>query len=130
MPVLILLFFKYLNPVIWNTHGHAIIESDAATLYRISKSGHSAHLFSNSDGTTVYLMDKFVGKGKIYNRIGVLVAVVIVGIRAKSLAETVVIIQHRGYSIEAETIEAELLKPIFAIGEQEVEHLIFAIIET
>ncbi len=69
-------------------------------------------------------MDKFVGKGKIYNRIGVLVAVVIVGIRAKSLAETVVIIQHRGYSIEAETIEAELLKPIFAIGEQEVEHLI------
>ncbi len=40
------------------------------------------------------------------------------------------IVKHGSNAIETESVEMELLKPIFAIGKQEMKHLILSIIET
>ena len=41
-----------------------------------------------------------------------------------------VIVEHRGYAVEAETIEMELCKPVFAIRKQEMYNLMLAIVKT
>ena len=40
-----------------------------------------------------------------------------------------VVIKHRGDSVETETVETEFLKPVLAVGEQEMEHGVLAIVE-
>jgi hypothetical protein len=40
-----------------------------------------------------------------------------------------IIIEHAGYPVEPEAIEAKLCKPVVHIGEQKMAYLIFAIIE-
>ena len=41
-----------------------------------------------------------------------------------------VIIQHAGDPVKTETVETVLLKPVTAIGHEEMQHLVFCIIET
>ena len=40
------------------------------------------------------------------------------------------VVKHRGNAIKAETIELKLLEPVFAVREQEMQHLVLTIIET
>ena len=54
----------------------------------------------------------------------------VVAIAAKGLSETVRVIQHRGDAVETETVELELLEPVFAVGQQEMDYLMLAIVET
>ena len=129
MPVLVFLFLECLDPIVGNTHGHTVIETDTAVLDGYRKTGHSAHFFRDGDGRGVDLMDELVGKGEICDGVDVLVAVVVVGVRAEILTESVVIIEHRSDAVEAEAVEAILLEPVFAVGEQEVEHFVLSVVE-
>ena len=40
------------------------------------------------------------------------------------------VIEHGSDTVEAETVEVEFVQPILAVGEQEVYHLVFAVVET
>ena len=74
-------------------------------------------------------MDKLVGEGKVHYGVGVLASVVVVAVIGESLSEAVVVIQHRCHAVEAETVEMVFLKPVLAVRQQEVQHLVFAIVE-
>ncbi len=129
MPVLVLFLLEGLDPVVGDAHGHAVVKADAAVLERDSQAGHAAHLLGYGDSLRVHLVDKDVGEGQIYDGVLVLAAVVIVGIAAEGLSEAVVVVEHRGDAVEAETVEVVFLKPIFAVRQQEVEHLVLAVVE-
>ena len=74
-------------------------------------------------------MNQTVGKGEIADGVVVLMTVEIVLISAECFAKSVAIVKHRCHSVEAETIEMEFVEPVFAVGEQEVDNLVFAIVE-
>ena len=74
-------------------------------------------------------MYQLVGQGQIGNSIGVFAAIVIVAIASESLSETMVIVQHRGHAVKAKTIEMVFFEPVLAVTQQEVHHLILAVIE-
>ena len=74
-------------------------------------------------------MDEFVGQGEVCDGVGVLIAVVVVAIAAEVGSQAVVVVQHRGHAVEAQAVETELLYPVFAVGEQEMEHLGLAVVE-
>ncbi len=129
MPVLILLFLEGLYPVVGNTHGHAVVKSYATVFLRNGKTGHAAHFLGYGYGLGIDGMDKLVGKGEVCNRIGVLTAVVIIVVGTESLSEAVVIIKHRGHAVEAEAVKMVFFKPVFAVGKEEVNHLVLAVVE-
>ena len=74
-------------------------------------------------------MYEFVGKRQICDGIDILTSVIIVVIAAERLSESMTVIEHRGDTVETESVEAELLQPILAVGEQEVDHIILAIVK-
>ena len=129
LPVFVLLLLDGLNPIVWNVHRHAVVETVASILEFSSQSRHSAHLFGYGDSLWIYLVDKQVGKGEIADGVVVLMTVEIVLISAECFAKSVAIVKHRCHSVEAETIEMEFVEPVFAVREQEVDHLVFAIVE-
>lgn len=70
-----------------------------------------------------------VGQCEVGNGVFVLSAVVIVAVTAEGLAQSVVVVEHGGYAVEAEAVEVKLFEPVLAVGEQEVYHFVFAVIE-
>ena len=130
MPVLIFLLFKCLNPIIRDTHSHTVVKTYASVLERNSKSGHTAHLFGYAYGMRIKHMNEFVGQSQIGYSIGVLITVVIIVITAECLTEAMIVVKHGGHAVKTETVKTELFHPIFAIGEQEVENLIFTVVKT
>ena len=91
--------------------------------------GHAADLFGYGDGLGVDFVDKQVGQRKIADGTVVLMAVEIVGVSAEGFAQSVAVIKHGGDTVEAKTIEVELLKPIAAVGQEEVDDLVLAVVE-
>ena len=56
-------------------------------------------------------------------------SVVVVAIVAECLSEAVTIVEHGCHSVEAESVEVEFVKPVFAVAQQEVYHFILAVVE-
>lgn len=108
-------FFKSLDPVVGNTHSHTVVEAYASVGHGQGQSGHARHFFGYGYGVTVDLMDELVGQGEVCDGVGILRSVVIVAVAAESLAKAVVVIEHRGDAVEAETVEMEFREPVFAI---------------
>ncbi len=129
MPVLIFLLLDHLDPVVGDAHGQAVVEAHAAILELRGDSRHTAHLLGDGYRLRVNLMDKYVGKCEVDKSVGILTAVVVVAIAAECLAETMVVVEHGGDAVEAETVELVLVEPEFAVGEQEVEHAVLAVVE-
>ena len=50
-------------------------------------------------------------------------------IACKGTAQTMIVIQHRGDTIKAEAVEVENLHPVFQVGQQKVDHFVFAVVE-
>ena len=114
-PIFVYLFFDGLNPIVGDVHGHAVVESVAAIFELSGKAWHARYLFGNGDGFGVDLMNQAVGQGEVADGVIVLMTVKVVGIVAEGFAQAVAIVEHRGYTIEAESIEVELFHPIFAV---------------
>ena len=74
-------------------------------------------------------MNQYVGKGEIGDGVGVLRAVVVVVVAAKRLSQSVAVVEHRGHSVEAETVELVFIEPEFAVAQQEIDYGIFSIVE-
>ena len=65
-------------------------------------------------------MNQTVGQRQVADGIVVLVTIEVVAIAAESLTKSVRVVQHRSHTIEAETVELELLEPVLTVREQEV----------
>ena len=129
LPVLVAQFLDGLNPIVGDVHRHAVVKAITAILEGRGQTRHTAHLFCNGDGIGIDFVDKEVGQGEVADGIVVLVAVEIVTITTEGFAQSVAIIEHRGHAVETEAIEVELFQPILAIGEEEVNDFVLAIVE-
>ena len=74
-------------------------------------------------------MDELIGQGKIANGIIILSAVEVIPVVGECLTQTMTIIQHRRHTVEAEAVEVELLQPVFAVREEEMDYLILTVVE-
>ena len=129
IPLLVALFLDHLNPVVRQTHSKAVVEAHAAVFKLGCETRHARHLLSNGDGILVHLVDNFVGKGEIAEGVVVLTAVEIVAIAAEVNTQAVVVIEHGGDAVEAEAVEMEFVEPVLTVGQEEVYHLVLAIVE-
>ena len=57
-------------------------------------------------------------------------AVEIIIIVTERLTQSVTVIEHGGYTVKAESVKAEFIKPVFTVGEQVMEYLVLAVIKT
>ena len=128
-PVFVSLLLDGLYPIVGHVHGHAVVEAVAAVLEGGCESGHTADFFGNGDGGGFDFVDEEVGKGKVADGVVVLVAVEVVAISAESFAEAVAVIEHGGDAVKAEAVEVELGEPVLAVGKEEVEHFVLAVVE-
>ena len=53
----------------------------------------------------------------------------VVTIAAEGLAQTMRVVEHRGDAVESEAVEVELLEPVLAVREQEVQYVVLTIVE-
>jgi len=77
----------------------------------------------------VDFMDEAVGQSKVADGIIIFMSVEVITIVAESLSQSMAVIKHRSDTIKAETVEMILFQPVFAVGEEEVENLIFSIVK-
>ena len=115
VPIFVLLFLDGLNPIVGYAHRHAIIEAHTALGKRQCQTRHTAHLFGYGDGFGVKFVNQQVGEGEIHYGIYVLTSVVVVAVAAECLSEAVIVIEHRGHAIEAESVEMIFFNPEFAV---------------
>ena len=128
-PVLVFLFLDGLYPEIGYAHRHTVVEADAAVAELVGQPRHSAHLLRYCYCVRVDFVYQLVGKRQIGDGVGVLSAVVVVVVGGESLSQSVVVVEHRGHAVETEAVEFEFLKPVFAVRQQEVQHLVLAVVE-
>lgn len=74
-------------------------------------------------------MDDGVGEGEVGEGVLVHGRIEVHAVVGEVHAQTVMEVEHGGYAIEAEAVEAELVKPVAAVGEQEVEDVGLAVVE-
>ena len=115
VPVLVLALLDGLDPIVGDTHRHAVVKTDAAILETAGQTWHAAHLLSDGDGIGVDFVDEDIGKCQVGDGIGILTAVVIVIIAAESLSQAMAVIEHRGHAVKAETVKLVLFQPELAV---------------
>ena len=74
-------------------------------------------------------MNQPVGQRQVTDGIVILMTVEVVTIVAERLTQSVTVIKHRSHPIETETVEMKLFQPVFTVGQQEVNHLVLAIVK-
>ena len=74
-------------------------------------------------------MNQAVGKSQIADGIVILMSVEVISIAGESLAQTMTVIEHGCNAVETETIKMELIEPILAVAQEEVDDFILAIVE-
>ena len=129
LPVLVNTFLDNLNPVVGDVHSHAIVEAVATIGYRSCEAGHTADLLGNSDSLRIDFVDEGIGQREVTDGIAILPSIIVSAIVGVSGAETVIKIDHAGDAVEAEAIEAELVHPVLAVGEKEVDDVVGAVVE-
>ena len=129
VPVFVFLLLDHLDPVVGDAHGHAVVEADAAVFELYGEAGHAAHLLGDGDSVGVHFMYEEVGERKVYNGVGVLVAVVIVRISAECFSEAMVIIEHGRDAVKPESVKSVFILPELAVAEKEIEHGVLAVVE-
>ena len=102
----------------------------AARLLRGSKSRHAADILSDRDGSRPDRVDNFIGQPQINQSIIVHLIIEIIIIGCKGLAQTVVQIKHTGDTIETKPVQLIFIQPEATVGQQKMQHLVFAVIKT
>ena len=75
-------------------------------------------------------MDDLIGERQICQSILVHTVVKVVIISREGLSQPVVVVDHRGYTVETKTIEMVFLRPVAAVRQQEVQHCRFTVVKT
>ena len=128
-PVVVAAGLERFHPEVGDTHRHAEVEADAALFHGESHAGHSAHVFGDGGGRRVDFAHQPVGEREVCEGVLIDVPVEILGVFHEIHSETVVEVAHAGHAVEAEAVEAELLEPVFEVGEQETDGFGLAVVE-
>jgi len=128
-PVLVAHIFDQLKPVVRNAHGEAVVEAAAACRGRTGQARHAADVFRDGDGVGTYGVDEFVGQGEVHQGLEIDISVEVVGIGEERFTESAVVVEHAGDAVETEAVDMVFIEPEAAIGEQEVQHFRFAVVE-
>ena len=62
-------------------------------------------------------MNELVSKHEVVDSVLILTAIEIVAIATKVLTKTVVVVEHRGYTVKAEAVELIFLQPELTVRE-------------
>ena len=74
-------------------------------------------------------MDHLIGQRQIHQRITIFVSVEVRRIAVEVFAQTVRAIDHRGHTIETESVEVVFVEPELTVREQEMQHFVLAVVE-
>ena len=129
IPLIVGIVLEQLDPEVRNAHGQAVVEADAAAADGDAHAGHAAHLLADGQREGIDGVDQLVGQLQIGQRVHVGVQAEVLGIVGEAGAESVILIDHRGDAVEAEAVEVVLLQPEFQVGQQEMQHLVLAVVE-
>ena len=96
------------NPHIRQPHPQPIVEPDAAISNGQAHTGHAGHIFGNGHGHRIHLTDHLVGQLQIGDGLcmGIVGEILVVGVEVR--AQTVVVVEHGGDTIEAEAVKVVL----------------------
>ncbi len=119
-----------LDPIVGDIHRHTVVEAVAAILELRSQARHTRHLLGNRDGIGVHLVNELVGQRQVADSVIVLMTIEIVSVATEGLTQSVTVVEHRGDTIETETVEVELFEPVLTVRQEEVDHLVLAVVET
>ena len=129
MPIFVLLFLDGLNPVVRHVHGETIVKAIAAVLEFGCEPRHAADIFRDGDGMGLDFVNEFVGQCQIADGVVVLMAVEVVAVVHEGFAQTMAVVEHGGDAVKAEAIEVEFFQPVFAVGQQEVDDIVLAVVK-
>ena len=129
IPLFVGFFFQYPDPVVRCPHGHPVIKTKSTRFQGGRQSGHAAHLFCNRDRVSMNFLYQFISQHQVAYCILILLPVKVHLVTCKIPGQAMIIIKHACDPVETETIETVFFKPVPAVGQQEVEYFVFAVIE-
>ena len=128
VPLLVGSVFEELDPVIWDSHGEAVVEAHAAFGKGAAEARHAAHVLGNAEGVGIDFVDELVGELEVGDGIPLdAIEEVFVVVIEGDVA--MVVVEHGGDAIEAKAIEAEVLHPVGEVREEELADFFSAVVE-
>ena len=103
-------------------------EAEPALLDRARHAGPRRRLLGDREAARLFQRDRVVQLAEEVDRLEVLAAAVAVREPLPRLA-AVVEVEHRGDGVDAQAVDVELLEPVERVGDQEVPHLVAAVVE-
>ncbi len=129
-PRLVGAFLQQPDPGVGHAHGEAEIEPRPPLRRGDGQPRHAADVLGDRDGVGPHVVDDPVRQGQVGQGILVDARVEVVAVGQKGLPQAVVPVEHARHAVEAEPVEAELVEPVAAVGEQEMQDLGLAVVET
>ena len=129
VPVVIPGFLQQLDPHVGLAHCQAVVKADAPLVDGQAQPGHGRGILGDGNGVGVDLPDHFIGQLQIGDRRRIGIHGEILVIVSERSAKAVVIVQHRGNPVKPKPVKMIFGLPVFQVGQQEVEHLVFLIIK-
>src|SRR5660398_78786 len=77
----------------------------------------------------IYLVDKPVCKFKVDNCLIIYIRREVIAVTCKSHSQSMIEVEHTGYSVETETVEFIFLKPKTDVRKEKVQYFILVIVE-
>jgi len=130
IPMFVGNFLQQADPKIRRTHSQPVVKADAAVFDRQTQARHCGHILGDQNGVGVNFPGQSGGQLEIGDRLQVGVHRKILAVVGKGRTQTVVQIEHGGDTVEPETVKVVLLQPEFQVGQQKVDHFVFAVVET
>ena len=116
-------------PGLGHSHREPVVESDAAVAAGRGQSGHPRNVLSDRDRVRAHGVDHAVGESQICERVLVDVAVEVLRKVGEIDAKAVIAVDHGRDAVEAESVEMEFVEPVAAVGKEEMERLVAAVVE-
>ena len=128
IPILVALVLEQLDPVIGHAHRKPMGETHPTLGDRPAQPRHAGHVLGHQQHAGFQTPRQRRGQLQVEDRILIGIAAEVVVVAAKGPVTTRMV-QHRRDTIEPEAVEAEFLKPVAHVRQQEPPHLGPAVIE-
>ena len=129
VPLLVGHLLELLDPEIGNRHPQPVVEADASVRVGNAHPRHARHVLGDRHVARAEVVHQPVGQRQVTDGIVILMTVEVVTIVTEGLTQSVTVIKHRSHPIETEAVEMELFQPVFTVRQQEVNHLVLAIVK-
>jgi len=129
-PVFVGALLQQPDPGIGDAHGKAVVEPCPSLRGGDGQPGHTAHILGNREGIGADVMDDAIRQRQIGQGVFIDASVEVVGIGQEGFPQAVVQVEHARHAVEAKAVEAVLVEPEPAVGQQKVQDRGFAVVET